>query len=501
MRLVPRDPSLLALAATLAAYAAFLTTWFAPALYNFDANGYYKQAHLILTRGCVSFQCESPVQFVGLNWVQVPSGDFHSKYPPGLPALIAVVLGTFGPRAGIALDAVLALVGVAGMYLLVRPRLGSTWAAVAAAALALNPIYTRHALFCDSQMAAAVLLIWALRCFDRWIGTGRTADLAWCGLLLGYLATVRYPEAMLVGAFVVGAWMTGRRPVRSLGVLLSAVAVPVIPLLVHNTLAYGAPWKTGYTLSGEQSAFSWHNLVENAGFLLGILQGPYGVSCFLELGLLGLGLLVCRRETRPLGACLALVALPLTLLYMAYGFVFRDEPPQNSARLFLTTFPVLIVAGCCFLEWLLRSPARARLRGVVAAAVLAQAAWGFSCGLPDLRAMHATTTTLTQVTRMVEATVPPGAVIVAPPPVHAHLDFLLRWRCAVLQPGVSPATLAMEAEKWSGQKRLFVLGPAPDALPWTQASGTLRLRAQVPGSLYLWEFGDTIRISRSRPGW
>lgn len=485
----PRDGWLWALVGVVLAYGAFLAFSFAPGLYNIDANEYYKQAHLLLTRGRVTFPLESPIQFVGNHWIRVPSGELCTKSPPGVSVIVALVLGTLGPSAAIALDPALALFGLVGMYLLARPRVGGGWAVLAAACLALNPIYLRQALFCDSQMTATVLLIWALFFFDRWNRTGRTVDVGLSGLLMGVVATARYPESILVAAFAVGIGLSGFRSLRALGLFLLAAALPVLPLAVLNTLLYGAPWRTGYLVGGEQSVITLANVPTSIGMHVGLLQGPFGASCFLELGLLGLALLAVRRETRPLGACLALVVLPLGLLYASYGLDFRGEPPQNVNRLFLPVLAVLILAGCAFLEWALP---RTRLRAAVVAAVLALSAWGFHCEQPDFRVMCETSAAIARASSMVEDLVPPGSVVVAPRPIHAHLDFLMRWRCAEMPPNQPAQVVAAQAQAWSGQPRLYVVGQARDVEPWTRTAGALRLLARVEtrgcGPLCLWEW-------------
>ena len=86
-RWVPR----VALILILGAYALFLYTHFAPAISTPDSNGYWAQASLIAKTGRSWFIPEAETQYIGMHWLIAPAGQYISRYPPGLPAMVAVV--------------------------------------------------------------------------------------------------------------------------------------------------------------------------------------------------------------------------------------------------------------------------------------------------------------------------------------------------------------------------------------------------------------------------
>ncbi|MCX7591123.1 MAG: hypothetical protein N2255_05785, partial [Kiritimatiellae bacterium] len=137
------------LAVMLLIYSIFLSRFYAPAIMAPDANGYFAQGTLLARTGRTWFTLDSPVQYVGVHWMRTPDGRYFSRYPPGLPVVIAVVTLLFGPEASVAINPVLALVGAVGMFFFSRRILGSAWWGLAAVALLMiNPLYARHALVC-----------------------------------------------------------------------------------------------------------------------------------------------------------------------------------------------------------------------------------------------------------------------------------------------------------------------------------------------------------------
>ncbi|HEX2988443.1 MAG TPA: hypothetical protein VHS06_09760, partial [Chloroflexota bacterium] len=97
----------LALLVILIAYATFLWTRFAPAIATPDANGYWAQASLMAQTGKTWFVQEADTQYVGMHWLITPSGKYISRYPPGLPAIVAVVYKLAGYKASLLVNPVL----------------------------------------------------------------------------------------------------------------------------------------------------------------------------------------------------------------------------------------------------------------------------------------------------------------------------------------------------------------------------------------------------------
>ena len=98
----------------------FLTMlcFFAPAASSPDANGYLVQARLLSETGKSWFALDSPLQYVGGQWVEGARGRFFSRHPPGLPVLEAVLFTAFGPRGAFLLNPVLTSLSLLGLFLL-----------------------------------------------------------------------------------------------------------------------------------------------------------------------------------------------------------------------------------------------------------------------------------------------------------------------------------------------------------------------------------------------
>jgi len=79
------------LAVLLCTYLGWLLKNHEPALTHPDANGYWAQASLLATTGRTWFVPEADPQYVGMHWLVTDSGRYYSRYPPGLPVLIAAV--------------------------------------------------------------------------------------------------------------------------------------------------------------------------------------------------------------------------------------------------------------------------------------------------------------------------------------------------------------------------------------------------------------------------
>ncbi len=299
----------------MAGYAAVLARHFAPAISTPDANGYWAQGSLLTTTGRTWFVPQSDVQYVGMHWLVTPDGRYFSRYPPGLAVPIALVYRLFGPSATVLINPALALAALLGMFLLTRRLVGPWWGALSIVLLGGSPDFVRHSLQNDSHMAVTALLIWGMWLLLRWHQDSRWTDIFLAGIVLGAIPTVRYPEALYalgVGAMlVVSLWRQPRRwPQAAIG--LAGALVPVVPLLVRNQLAFGALWRTAYSLTHEQTGFSREYFRAHAVDYLQALNAD-GVGLFFGLGLAGMALLWFRRDLRPWAAFLSFAVVPTTL--------------------------------------------------------------------------------------------------------------------------------------------------------------------------------------------
>ena len=403
-------------------YLCWILAHFAPAIMSPDANGYVVQARLLATAGRTFFTTSSPAQFVGAHWLETTDGVFQSRYPAGLPVIFAIAWKIGGLRAALLINPLLASGTVFLVFLLAR-RLADNWSALlAAGVMATNATAQQHALDADAHTAAAffltagILLLWRFAEQPRRWWRGLLA-----GLLLGIVPTVRYPEA--IAGVTLGLWLAWRvRPLSRGWPAVVGAALPIGALLVHNAAAYGAFWRTGYALTGEQTGFGWSYFSAHALSYLQNLAGE-GLGIFFAFGVAGLAGLIAERRRRGDGLLLAGIAVPLVLLYMAYYF----DGGNGSMRFLIPTLPFFAVAGA----WLL-SRIRSALGGAgwavwITVAVL-QLGVGGSAAVQTTTRMGLSLRSATQVRRLLEREAPAGSVVIADHSLAESLDATGEWR-------------------------------------------------------------------------
>ncbi len=419
---VPRAQWALLAAGLLAfAHLVWILAHFAPAIMSPDANGYVVQARLIATEGKTALTTESPAQFVGMHWLETGDGVFHSRYPAGLPMLFAAAWKLGGLRAALLVNPLLASATVLLTFLLARRLTDDRSALLAAVVVAINATAQQHALDADAHTAAAFFLTAGVLALLRFSETPTLVRGVIAGLLLGIVPTVRYPEAIAGVAF--GAWLLWRvRPIIRVWPAVLGAALPIGALCAHNAAAYGAFWRTGYALTGEQTGFGWNYFTAHVLSYLESLGGA-GLGVFFAFGAAGLAGLAADPRRRETGVLFAGIVMPLVLLYMAYYF----GAGEGNLRFLVPTFPFLAVAGA----WLLGQLAEklgaagraawiaiAALQLIVAGAATAQVA---ARERMSLGAAARVRTTLA-------AAAPAGSVVIVDRQLAESLDAAGEWR-------------------------------------------------------------------------
>lgn len=403
-----------------------LASFFAPAISTPDANGYFAQARLIANEGRTEIVVESPAQYVGDHWMRVAEGRYYGQYPPGLPLLLAVVYRTLGATASLWVIPVMGSLTLLATYLLTREWFGVGWGLLASGLMAVNPFANAHALGADSHTAVSFFLLWGLFALTRWERIRSTGWAVVAGFCLGMIPTIRYAEALFL---VPCAWLVLRNWRRSdgFGSLVAGVlaaCVPIACLATRNQAAFGAFWRTGYSVSGEQTGFGLGYFVRSFLpylFLVATIGG-FATSVVGARGMVEL----CRRpETRERGWFLVGLVVPVTLLYMAYYW----GADAKSMRFLLPTFYLHAIAAVGFLK--LRAEADpVRGRKLVRWLLGATLVWGIPLSLWQLRPLQRDNAQLAAITVALENQVEPGSVVIASSGLLQHLDFVGRWRLA-----------------------------------------------------------------------
>jgi hypothetical protein len=210
-----------------------------------DSYGYVSQAHAIAEGRLVTPQPLAVLlPFEGAMAAASPLGHVPAadgsgsvpRFPPGLPLVMAAFLIVFGERGPFLVPLVLGIGAVLLTHALAKRLFDATTAALAAALLALDPIFFTGAIQPMSDVpatfwtvAAAVLIAWRVP--------------AGAGVAAGMAVLTRPP--LLVVALVLGmcGWWTRRPAAARFGL---ALAPFVAALLWLHWRLYGDPLASGY---------------------------------------------------------------------------------------------------------------------------------------------------------------------------------------------------------------------------------------------------------------
>lgn len=442
----------LALAAVLISFGVLLVVRFEPVTVAMDANGYYAQGSLLATEGRLSFATEVDIQYVDWSWLVGADGRYCSRYPVGLPAVIACLYLLFGHQAGAALNPVLSILTLFGCFLVGKRLCGAWWGVLAAALVAWGmPIFAVLALKCDSHMAATCLTVWSFYWLIRWFDDEKPWQVFLSGLLLGMVPTVRYPETIFALPMVVALTLRlcrDRRLWRQVVVACLGAAIPLLPLLILNHVRFGAFWLTAYAYSGEQGAFGFGYLKQHALlYLKGTFQKGIGLS--LILGVAGMATMAIRKRHRHAGLFAALLVVPLFLVYMSYYWIL---PPfgNGNLRFLLPAMCFLMICGVYLLSVMMQRCPRWVIVIVCIVFSSLHVLWPLENAVSATRFMAHKKKIVRLAEREIERHAKPGDVIIGHPNILQHLDYVRKWKLV-------PSNLigdAFEAERefWSTQR-------------------------------------------------
>ena len=268
-------------------------------------------------------------------------------------------------------------------------------------------------------------MVWGVFCLTKWAKAYSSAYAFAAGLCFGIIPTIRYAEVLLgLGALVFVALhlKANARCIRSVLAGLIGAAIPITALCIRNHAAFGVSWKTGYSLTNEQTGFSWLYFKDYAlPYLQQLLAEGSGLP--FGLGLVGLAVLCSQRATWKRGLLLAMLAGPTTVLYMAYYL----PPDAASMRFLVPTLFVYPIAGV----WLLKILAVHHRRPAWAGAItllLLTAVWGLPPSVQAMERQGRTNGSLARATGLLKEHVEPGSVVITDGLIQQHLDFIGAWR-------------------------------------------------------------------------
>jgi 4-amino-4-deoxy-L-arabinose transferase-like glycosyltransferase len=419
----------LGLLLVLAGFALFVKLHFAPAIHEPDDNGYFAQGSLIAQTGRSWFVPESDIQYIGMHWLLTPDGKYISRYPTGMALVIAAVYKLFGFQASVLVNPAMAMLSLLGTFCVAKRLTTPGWALAATILLCINPTFTHHAMSGDSHMTVTAIVLWGTYFLLAWRASGKLWQAFLAGLILGCIPSVRYPDSVMalgIGAFLLAS--INRFPQIYKHYITAALGamIPVIALLVRNQLVMGAFWRTGYSLTNEQSGFSMEYFTQHFVMYIKNMSAE-GLGTLFGLGLIGAAWMVCDRRFRAMGLLVLLTTIPMLLLYMAYYWAGGSA---GTMRFLLPTFPIYLLAGIWVLHFAsINSPPAVRMTAPVVLIAL-QLAWGYSEMSRFATQQTYQKTSLAMVTAELGKVAHKGDVVIAQQNLLQHLDFVRDWKLA-----------------------------------------------------------------------
>jgi hypothetical protein len=420
--------------AVAALHLAALIHYGAPVLNSPDANGYYVPAARLASHGTLELGVESPLQYIGNQWLDVGDGRFYSKYAPGIPVLLAPVYALFGPDAALSLTPLLASLSLLLIFGIARGHVEAWLAAAGATLYALQPIANVHAQNWGSHTQASFMLLTGLWLLQRWARQPSLWLATATGVALGAVPAIRPAESVVAIGVCVFVALTVRQDGRwrsahlqSLLAMAGGALVPIGLLAYYDSVAFGDPLSTGYALTGEQqlgSAFSSQFLLDKWRPVLESLATD-GAGLSFGLGLMGLAGMLAGRGSRATGALWLCIVAAMTLLYTSYYWGGGGDGQTPALRLLIPTLPLYLLPAL----WLLERAGRDRRERtwLVAGLVLVQGTlWGTQT-LDDMRRTRALLRPLHDILVALREQVPADGVLIVDPRLAECLQYEARW--------------------------------------------------------------------------
>lgn len=411
----------IAAAAVLILHVNFLDTYWGPGHYGNNQNAYLVGGKFLATRGTTGFEPKSPWEFVGWMWnmadensTAAGGGWVYPKYPIGLPLLNATVykVGLWFSEDGdisravdwtFKVSPICTSAAMFAIFLITRLVAGSFAGILAMISFATLTVVMWLSNNPYSHAADMGFVCCGMYALIKWWQRGGWWRGAIAGFLLGYAATIRYTEGLLVlpiaaavicsmrwhrpaawilawsifGACLIGAgalmmyapdrqgWMAALaitaivpiilmtvlmvvdghgKMILRLSVPLLAWAVPLVALVTFNYITVGSP--TGYDSTNESTGFTLTELQR---------KWRWGIDQFYNTGLYVLlplsvgGMLMAFRWNWRLGLLLVLWYVPGTLLYLTY-YWGMNLPVWGFLRFFASVLPAGVIAAVWLLQ-------------------------------------------------------------------------------------------------------------------------------------------------------
>ena len=418
---------LLFLGVLLVLYTGVLLTYMIPVTGGTDQNGYHVCARMLNLNGVFYQKPADDLQFIGHMWVVNERGEYYPKYPPFYPALAAGMNWLLGEGGGFYATVWGAVLSVAGMFVLARFWVGRWWALLAAFLMALSPVIAILGITKNSHTPSLAFFLWGMAAVVLASTRRGRGALFWAvagGAMIGFTVGIRYTDFLLI--FIPLAYALFLVPGRRKWLLVLAVcagaAIPYAALAWFHTLAYGAPWRSGYSLTSESSAFEWRFIPAN--FLIYVPEFFMGV-----VGPLGVFALAVWRLRWRRAVFWSVWILPTFVLYLMYYWA-PDGEGTGAMRFLCPLVPAVILLAVLSLRRLREKvlPYRGALLVSLGFLLILQSIWGWTRITKMGEPKAAGDLQRAVVVESVRQHIPEGAVLIANAGLLNELDFEKRWR-------------------------------------------------------------------------
>jgi len=400
----------------------FLLYFFSPAISTPDAQGYFAQGKIIAKYGHSYFIPQNNLQYIGPHWHSLDGQKYFTAFPPGFPCLIAIAYKLFGADSTFLINLILASISLLIFFFLCKNWLPNNWSLAATFFLAINPFYNEHALFGDSHISLIFFFLLSLLFLIQTIKTNNSIYGILAGMTIGIVPTIRYAEFVLCfvfGCYILWLFFARRISTKTLISIVIGVLTPLLPLAIHNQIAFGKFWATGYGLSNAPASFGFNYLIEHFIPFLAMLVTT-GMGILFPLSIIGFVILLKNSDTRSITVYLLSSTIMSTLLYMA----FRCPPDQQSMRYLLPTFPIYTLAAVYFISHLSKNHRIALL----CITILISLPWGVLGSLRAVKPLHMRNSVLKNITNTVEKNIEEGSIIITSEGICQNLDIYGKWK-------------------------------------------------------------------------
>jgi len=334
----------LGVVAVLVVYGVLQVRTFTPAYTEVDPDGYLVLAKRMARGEPLAQKPKNLFLYQTHVWVENDEGLVTPKFAPGYPALMAVAYRWFGDEGMFYVSPFFGGLALIGMWLLLMQWMKPWPCFLAVACVGLSRMYLYYNGYLLTHATNICFVTWGMCFLWKWL---RNPGPVWgtaAGLCLGFSVTVRHTSAVLalaIAVALISRLIQDRKTIlahwRGEAALVLSYAVFPLLLCAYDDAVFGGMFKTGYSFSDEQAAFSLTYFVRNFS---GVVKGLNSevLPPALTLGLIGMVMLGDRTER------LVRIAwfVPLFIVYVSYYWVVES---WAYLRFFLCAAPMLVGTG------------------------------------------------------------------------------------------------------------------------------------------------------------